>query len=889
MTISRRKFLAGAAAGATTPVFGAQPSMRSAAVQGGQTFFTQGALGGGGYSSELSMSNDGLTMITRPDTYQVNIFNRSTQIWENIFNAKRFSGMTWGQGGGAHAVAVAPGDSNRIYVCSIGMRNGLGVGNRSINSCTIFRSDDRGATFVPTAMTTLQGDIGGNRLASPKMAVDPNNADIVYVANQTGIFWVTYNGGANWSIVTPLLSALGTCQIQAPAKPQASVIVVGSNAVTANIKAAISAGYQVYAYNITHPSAVGQDALQDAVMGATIDGAATTLNLQSWVQSPGVSINDTVYLGAGGYVAIDKTSGTVVNPGIALGVRGAKDVASKNLYFGWGWGASAMWRSTDGGVNFSPMKGGPFQIGKLKISNDATGGVLYLVDNGADLGFGKSGSNSHTNAWRYVPEVPPANSGLSANSWTNLSAVSGNNWSAVVPDPVTPGHCVFVTGSDNLCDSRNWGTSVPGAASGTKGATGPNDPPWLAVTGDAFGQNFGDAVFDPLDSGKLWMCNGIGIWYTTNTAAKTTTWTSRTAGLDSLTTQRIVKAPSPNGRIYVCCQDRPLFTLLNPSTYPTVDHPRADGGTTGISHGGDVVFSDSDPTVIWGSAGGQIWRSSNSGDKWSLIATHDVKGFRSGMGKACLASTSPTSILAAPNRDGTGVNVQYGTTSDGGTTWTWQNSLYLEKPMRSNGTFDYGTNGKFVTSDGAGNYYLYDKDAAITQGGGLFKSADGGATFTLVSAALAEDKPISIYSANICPVLACMPGFPNILFYAPGSGYSPKGYSSTPLRVSFDAGVHWASVRTTFQVWQVAFGKAKPGNTYPAIYITGNTADWPNPLNVYRCDDFDGTTTTMHWTALSNINLISCDGSRCLAADPEVYGTVYIGTGSSGYIVGSMT
>ena len=64
-------------------------------------------------------------------------------------------------------------------------------------------------------MTTIQGDIGGNRLASPKMAVDPNNADIVYVANQTGIFWVTYNGGTNWSMVAPLLAALTTCKVQA--------------------------------------------------------------------------------------------------------------------------------------------------------------------------------------------------------------------------------------------------------------------------------------------------------------------------------------------------------------------------------------------------------------------------------------------------------------------------------------------------------------------------------------------------------------------------------------------------------------------------------------------------------------------------------------------------
>ena len=87
-------------------------------------------------------------------------------------------------------------------------------------------------------------------------------------------------------------------------------------------------------------------------------------------------------------------------------------MASENLYFGWGWGAASMWRSTDGGVNFSPLKGGPFQIGKLKISNDATGGVLYLVDNGADLGFGKSGSTGHTNAWRYVPEVPSGGFGI---------------------------------------------------------------------------------------------------------------------------------------------------------------------------------------------------------------------------------------------------------------------------------------------------------------------------------------------------------------------------------------------------------------------------------------------------------------------------------------------
>ena len=71
-----------------------------------------------------------------------------------------------------------------------------------------------------------------------------------------------------------------------------------------------------------------------------------------------------------------------------------------------------------------------------------------------------------------------------------------------VPDPLTPGHCVFVSGSDNLADSTNWGTRTS-AVTRPVTAIGTNDPPWLAVTGDPFGQNFGDAVFDPLVSGRL--------------------------------------------------------------------------------------------------------------------------------------------------------------------------------------------------------------------------------------------------------------------------------------------------------------------------------------------------------------------------------------------------
>ena len=222
-----------------------------------------------------------------------------------------------------------------------------------------------------------------------------------------------------------------------------------------------------------------------------------------------------------------------------------------------------------------------------------------------------------------------------------------------------------------------------------------------------------------------------------------------------------------------------------------VSHSRSskggDGGTTGISHGGDVVFSDSDPTVIWGSAGGQIWRSSDGGDKWSRLRHMTLRDF---------VAEWERHVWRASRNEHCGSTKQR---------WQCQCSIWVDfdggnldmaefalsrKADAINGTFEYGTNGKFLTSDSTGNYYLYDYNSTITAGGGLFKSSDGGATFTFVSAATTADKhSLSYHSANICYVFAIMPGHPNIMFYAPGAGYSPKAYAPTPLKVSFDSGL----------------------------------------------------------------------------------------------------
>ena len=46
-----------------------------------------------------------------------------------------------------------------------------------------------------------------------------------------------------------------------------------------------------------------------------------------------------------------------------------------------------------------------------------------------------------------------------------------------------------------------------------------------------------------------------------------------------------------------------------------------------INHTGDIVYSDRDPTVVFGAAGGIIWRSSDSGETWKEIGKNGVNGF----------------------------------------------------------------------------------------------------------------------------------------------------------------------------------------------------------------------------------------------------------------------
>jgi hypothetical protein len=79
----------------------------------------------------------------------------------------------------------------------------------------------------------------------------------------------------------------------------------------------------------------------------------------------------------------------------------------------------------------------------------------------------------------------------------------------------------------------------------------------------------------------------------------------------------------------------------------------------------------------------------------------------------------------------------------------------------------------------------------------------------------------------------------------------------------------------------VAFGKAAPGRSYPAVFLVG-TVD--GVKGVYRSDD-----TGASWLRVNDDAHQYGNMGEALAGDPRIYGRVYLGTNGRGILYGDRT
>jgi photosystem II stability/assembly factor-like uncharacterized protein len=152
----------------------------------------------------------------------------------------------------------------------------------------------------------------------------------------------------------------------------------------------------------------------------------------------------------------------------------------------------------------------------------------------------------------------------------------------------------------------------------------------------------------------------------------------------------------------------------------------------------------------------------------------------------------------------------------------------------------------------------------------ILSSNDGGMTFApLKTTGLPADVAFQWPTRADAPwPLMATPGKPGDLWILT----TGRLYHST------DGGQSFAQVNTYMGMEYLAFGKAPPGKDYPALFAIA----WSNQLRaIFRSDDVGKS-----WVRINDDAHEYGRKFRALAADPRVFGRVYVGTDGRGIVYG---
>ena len=105
---------------------------------------------------------------------------------------------------GTESIALDPNNPSRLYVLA-------GTSYFSDGKTAILRSDDYGQTFETIDVTALWGAHGNGmgRQTGEKLAVDPNNPDIVFCGSRAAGLFKSSNAGASWENVSTIGAQAG--------------------------------------------------------------------------------------------------------------------------------------------------------------------------------------------------------------------------------------------------------------------------------------------------------------------------------------------------------------------------------------------------------------------------------------------------------------------------------------------------------------------------------------------------------------------------------------------------------------------------------------------------------------------------------------------------------
>ncbi|HVZ98861.1 MAG TPA: xyloglucanase [Caulobacterales bacterium] len=513
----------------------------------------------------------------------------------------------------------------------------------------------------------------------------------------------------------------------------------------------------------------------------------------------------------------------------------AQNAGSRTIYAGVADpGAAHVFVSTDAGLTWRPVAGEPRpDLLPVKAEMDADAMLYIAYSDGIGPNGVRDGAlykyDTHRRRWTDVTPPDRVEGGfmglaLDRRHPGTLTVASMNRWG--------PRDTIW----RSTDAGRTWRDIRPQAQRDVSAT------PFLhwGEQDVSFGWWIAGLAIDPFDSNHVVYTTGATIYATHDDLAGPSLWRPWVNGVEETA---VITIASPSGGPFHLLSG---FGDIGGFAHEDLDvSPRLQFTNPVFNNTNTIDVAGAAPNVVVRSGvphdrdGARLAYSTDYGRNWAPLATPSPPGDAA----IVVSADGAAFIVAAPTPL---------VTWDRGQTWREAQGL----PTQAHPIADR-VNGRV--------FYAMDFERRR-----VLLSRDGGATF---SAQATQGLPNDItgdrpgWREAQWPLIAT-PDRSGDLWFMSRSGL----YHST------DGGRSFAHIDSDVGVERFAFGAPPPGRDYPALYAIA----WQGQMRaIFRSDDVGRT-----WTRINDESHEYGRRFRCIAADPRIYGRVYVGTDGRGVVYG---
>jgi hypothetical protein len=885
-------------------------------------------VGGGGYCIGINIHPDG-TMLTNVDIFGSYVGSTAIgTIWQQTCT---YSGApsvytstpTPYLEGGAWTAAIDPSNSSIMWM--------VYALYQGANLTALWKSIDKGVTWQITAMPlfTASSSDGNRYLVGQRLAIDPNNGNIVYCSTQTQL-WATTDGGATFNRVTS-----GTL----PAASNPGFVAMAFDPTTANRLIVGCTGSGSY---VSTNSNLGGSSTWTQISGSITNPAKGKFgsdgnyyqNASSWGTSfYRVDSSNTLHTTTPTAAGISEFAIDPNNPARAVLIQFGI------VSFGGPVNGSATWSGPGANPwsivapdapwqaeitsNPSPKSDAEVQFDPFKTTSATSVTIGTGTKTWTDVSLGLN---------LVVGDlVRVTNTGTPANYMLGLvTAYSSGNFSISVLTNNPGGYLGANTGGSGtfsawtITKDRLWISSGFGVfwtdglyaqasnltiSSGTyNSGTGAVS---LTLTGSAasgFGQGTGLALSSLTGTGSfaaLQAALGVGFYTNTFNASSVSgttvnftgptglgsvtitggtlhqvyNWNSMNVGIDSLVARQVIW-PANNVPM-LCSADVPVWQVPNNPFGASVGLSNfGPNANAPVVEGQFIDWASNVPTFIVETEGqvisGTLFQGSNSSS--GALGSWTSFPVSPGNGTVIAAADANNFVWASAS------SIKF--TTDGGNTWSavtgasipstgWSNSLGANPNFQSI-CADRVNIGTFYAYNFAGNVYKIISGTATLQFTGKLDPSNSTYAF-IIKAVPTQGGHIFWTGGTADDAAGLYSSLANVTSFIPSR-------SSYPFQFSSNAGVTWTALANVANVLCFGFGAAAAGASYPAIFIAG----WVNGIyGLWRCDNFNPSSLGSEtWIKIGIFARNWIDCPRTMEGDMSQWGRFIIGHNGSGFSIG---